>query len=282
MIIARSFRILVILHLVLLSAIPAQPVMRRDDLQEVLSTLEQIKEDTDSAPCKSEQRLDGVKSLFEKMGASATDLSVESIKKLENLVVRKLGDSNETIVIGAHYDKTAAGCGAIDNWTGIVALAHVYKALKQVSTKKSIIFIAFGEEETGLNGSRAFVKAIPKVQKTQFCAMVNLDSFGIAVPQAAENMSSKRLIVRATELAKELNILFAHAPIPGGDSDSTPFIQAKIPAITLHGLSNDWPTILHTENDQVSKVEATSVYLGYRLALALVLDVSRSPCEAWR
>ena len=46
----------------------------------------------------------------------------------------------------------------------------------------------------------------------------------------------------------------------------------KIPAVTIHGMSSDWPNILHSSNDQAAKVNSASVYLGYRLALSLVPD----------
>ena len=52
-------------------------------------------------------------------------------------------------MIGAHYDKTINGCGAIDNWTGIVALAHIYKSLKDAPLQKNVVLVAFGKEEQG-------------------------------------------------------------------------------------------------------------------------------------
>ena len=52
------------------------------------------------------------------------------------------------------------------------------------------------------------------------------------------------------------------------------FIEKKIPAVTIHGMSNNWSNVLHTGNDQASKVNAMSVYLGYRLTLAMIARVS--------
>jgi Peptidase family M28 len=124
--------------------------------------------------------------------------------------------------------------------------------------------------------------AINKDQAAEYCAMINIDSFGLAAPQVADNMSSKKLAEFTGNLAKELNIPFAHASIQGADSDSSSFIAKKIPAVTLHGMSNDWPKILHSGNDQVSKINPVSVYLGYRLTLAMVLRLDESPCAAYK
>jgi acetylornithine deacetylase/succinyl-diaminopimelate desuccinylase-like protein len=118
-----------------------------------ISTREQIKAEFDSVPCKNGERLKAVRALFEKMGAAASDIAVDKYKNVENLVIRKQGNSEEKIIVGAHYDKVADGCGAIDNWTGIVAIAHLYSSLKDVPLNKTILFVAFGKEETGLEGS---------------------------------------------------------------------------------------------------------------------------------
>lgn len=247
-----------------------------------ISTPEQIKAEFDSVPCKNEERLSAAKALFEKIDAPAADTSIDKYKNVENLVVRKPGASQEIIVIGAHYDKVEAGCGAVDNWTGIVTLAQLYKSLKNVPLRKTILFVAFGKEEKGLVGSNAMVDAIGKDQVVQYCEMINIESFGFAVPQVVDNISSKRLGAFTAGLAKELKIPFNHASIAGADADSSSFLRKKIPAITLHGLNNDWTSILHSRNDQASKINPLSVYLGYRLVLALVGRLDSLPCGEYR
>jgi Zn-dependent M28 family amino/carboxypeptidase len=147
---------------------------------------------------------------------------------VENLVVTKKGESAEKIVVGAHYDKVADGCGALDNWTGIVTLSHLYRTLKAVPLKKTLVFIAFGKEEKGLIGSRAMMNAISKDETAEYCEMINIDSLGLAPPQVADNMSSKKLGQFTAELAKEMKMKFGHASIEGGDADSTSFIGKKI------------------------------------------------------
>ena len=247
-----------------------------------LSTPEEIKSEFSSVPCKDGERLAAVKALFEKAGAPASAVSVEEYKGVENLVVRKQGTSAESIVIGAHYDKVSDGCGAIDNWTGIVALAHLYETIKDASRQKTIIFVAFGKEEKGLIGSRAMVDAIPKEQLAQYCAMINIDSLGLSAPQALDNASSKKLRELAAEVAKEMKMPFSHTSVGNADADSSSFVRKMIPAITIHGLNNEWSSIIHSRNDQTSKVNHVSVYLGYRLVLALVTRLDVSTCAAYR
>ena len=247
-----------------------------------LSTVEEIKEDFTTVPCDDKKRLDAVKSLFERAGAASSDVTIDQHKDVVNFVLTKKGESPEKIVVGAHYDKVSHGCGAVDNWTGVVTLAHLYRTLKDVPLKKTLIIVAFGKEELGLVGSRAMTKAIPKEQTAEYCAMINIDSLGLAPPQVADNMSSSKLSEFTENLAKEMKLPFARARIDGANSDSSSFVDKKIPAVTIHGMSNKWSEILHSGNDQVSKVNPTSVYLAYRLTLAMVARLDESSCAAYK
>jgi Iap family predicted aminopeptidase len=251
---------------------------------ELITPREEIKAEFDSVPCKNADRLKAVKALFEKMGAKPEEIAVEKVKGIENVIIRKTAakETAEKIVIGAHYDKVADGCGAIDNWTGVVAIAHIYRTVKDLPLKKNIVFAAFGEEEKGLVGSSGMVGAIKKEQAAEYCAMINIDSLGIGIPQTLDNISSKKLIDFTLALAKEMKVPFAHARVDGASSDSAPFIGKKIPAVTIHALNDDWRKILHSSNDQPSKVNHESVYVGYRVALALLVRIDAAGCQEFR
>jgi Zn-dependent M28 family amino/carboxypeptidase len=271
---------------VILAILSLTQEAQRDEIS--ISTPEEIKSEFVSVPCKNEDRLGAVKALFEKMGAKPEEITVEKFRNAENIVIRVPGsdESAEKIVIGAHYDKTAEGCGAVDNWTGIVVLAHIYRAMKTVPLKKSLLFVAFGNEEKGLLGSAAMVKEIKKEEVPNYCAMVNIDSLGLAPLHSAINMSSGKLIDMAGRIAKEMKIPFSYAQLPRADSDSTSFVRNKIPAISIlglgGGLGSGWQDILHTKNDQVNKINHEKVYQGYRLSLALLVRIEESSCKAFR
>lgn len=248
-----------------------------------VSTPEEIKADFAAVPCEDKKRLEAVKSLFERAGVPASEVTIDKYKDVENFVWTRKGSSAEKIVIGAHYDKVADGCGAVDNWTGVVTLSHLYRTLKDIPLKKTLVIVAFGKEEKGLIGSRAMTSAIAKDKVADdYCAMINIDSLGLSPPQVADNMSSKKLGQFTEDLAKQMKMPFARATIPGADSDSSSFIEKNIPAVTIHGLNNDWPQILHSGNDQVSKVNPMSVYLAYRLVLAMVVSLDGAPCAAYK
>jgi len=247
-----------------------------------VSTQQELAVDVELAPCKNKERLNAVKSLFIKNGANEDEIAVEKLSGVENLIVRKKGKSTETILVGAHYDKVSDGCGAIDNWTGIVALAHIFKSFKDYPIEKSMIFVAFGKEESGLEGSRALVKAIKNDDVPSYCAMVNIDSLGMGGISIIDNVSSEPLCKVAVALAKRLEINVGRASLNNADADSSSFVRKKIPAITITGIINGWEKVLHHDQDQVKRINMLGVYAGYWFAVALIVELQNLPCDAVR
>lgn len=98
---------------------------------------------------------------------------------------------NEAIIIGAHYDHLGRGGkssldpnskdvhhGADDNASGVAAMLELARQFrKDKNNKRTIIFIAFGGEEEGLLGSKAYVNnPVFPLEKT--IAMINMDMVG--------------------------------------------------------------------------------------------------------
>jgi Zn-dependent M28 family amino/carboxypeptidase len=246
-------------------------------------TEQTIKDDLARVVCKDKDRGEAVKQLFVSKGAKPDDVVTVDYKKVQNIAVTKKGKSDETIIVGAHYDKVSEGCGAIDNWTGIVILANLYSVFSTIDAEKTLIFVAFGREEEGLVGSREMAKSIPKEGRPKYCSMLNMDSFGLQYPQVLSNTSNSKMTDLAKELAAEVKMPFAQASLAGAaDADSSSFLDVGIPAITFHGLSNRWPEILHSPNDKLEKINSKLVYVGYQWS-ALFLDrIEQKPCAAFR
>lgn len=99
--------------------------------------------------------------------------------------------SNQTIVIGAHYDHLGFGHtgslytgepsihnGADDNASGVSALLYLAATLKEdAALKENVLFIAFSGEEYGLFGSKHFV-ANPTIDLDKVNYMMNMDMVG--------------------------------------------------------------------------------------------------------
>jgi Iap family predicted aminopeptidase len=247
-----------------------------------IATEDEIKAEVKIATCKNDDRLEAVRKIFRDMGAPEDTIKTEKYKDVDNLVVMRPGKTSEKIIIGAHYDKVPDGCGAIDNWTGIVILANLYRSIKSLGTNKTYVFVAFGKEEVGLVGSRAMAKSIQKEDLASYCAMVNFDSFGFNFPRAMANTSSSGLIKEAAEIAKKMDVPFSAWTVDNADADSSSFKAKGIPSITLTGLSNNWPSFLHSSNDKADSINSASVYVGYRFALSFLVSLDAADCQSLR
>lgn len=242
-----------------------------------------IKEQVNAVPCKNEDRLEAAKKLFRDAGAAETDMEVQKFKDVNNLVVTKKGKTADTVIVSAHYDKVKEGCGAIDNWTGVVIISDLYRRMRGVETNKTYLFVAFDKEEVGLLGSGAMAKAIPKEDRARYCSNINLDSFGFSYPQVLDNSSSPKMTEMAKSVADEVKMPLTHVSLEGiADADSSSFKSRDIPAITFHGLSNEWQKYLHSANDQVKNIKLSSVFVGYNFLLRYVVKIDGSDCSVFR
>jgi len=94
-----------------------------------------------------------------------------------NVVSKLYADSaDKQIIIGAHYD-CDGGEGANDNASGVTALYLTMKKLMQKHSELSVnvAFVAFGAEELGTFGSKAYVSQMSETDKENTLAMFNFD-----------------------------------------------------------------------------------------------------------
>lgn len=273
--------ILLSLGLMVVVSFPAALAPFSSKFERQNEIIEALKKDVAMAECDDDNRLESVKKLFKDKGAADGEIVVQDFDSVENVVLTIKG-GEETVVIGAHFDKVKDGCGVVDNWSGVVLVANLYSAVKKYPGKKTFKFVAFGKEEKGLVGSGKMAKAIPKEERDRYCAMINFDSFGMYYPQVLNNVSDKKLKELARQSAEELKIPYSDASIDWASADSASFQKADIPAITLHGLGQGFEKIIHGPNDKIEKLQINSLFHGYRMGLSLMSKIDGAPCDAYR
>jgi alkaline phosphatase isozyme conversion protein len=93
-----------------------------------------------------------------------------------NIVAVKPGVSAKQIVVGAHYDSVAVGRGAFDNASGVALMMELADALRDEKTPYTLVFVAFGAEESGLRGSAHYVSEMSDQARADTVLMINFDS----------------------------------------------------------------------------------------------------------
>jgi hypothetical protein len=83
---------------------------------------------------------------------------------------------DEYVIVGAHYDSVPIGAGALDNGTGVAAAMEAARILMEADAKpkRTIRFVLFAGEESGMLGSRRYVEAHPELIP-KISAMYNMD-----------------------------------------------------------------------------------------------------------
>ena len=226
------------------------------------------------------------------------DISVETASN--SLMAENIGGllrgkgalADELIVMGAHMDHLGMGefgsrsgpgelhPGADDNATGTAAIIMLaeklradYDALPEGTDARSILFLAFDAEESGLNGSRYYVEN-PIQPLESHALMLNFDMIG--------RLTDRRLSISGggtgVGLADLLQPLVEESPLTivqpegaGGGSDHLPFLQREIPILfaICADLHDDYHTPRDT-SDKINRVDAVhTIDLFHRILQAV-------------
>jgi Tol biopolymer transport system component len=105
-----------------------------------------------------------------------------------NVIATLKGTTNPELVyvVSSHYDSVAAGPGADDNSSGTAALLEAARVLARTPMPATIVFASFTGEESGLLGSREFVRRAVESQ-TRIVGALNNDMIGWANDQRLDN-----------------------------------------------------------------------------------------------
>jgi len=92
----------------------------------------------------------------------------------QNVVLTVPGQSEQFIVVGAHYD-TLAVPGASDNASGTALLLESAYHMRDADNYYTIVYVFFGAEEIGLIGAHYFVDNMTGEEHDNLLMMINAD-----------------------------------------------------------------------------------------------------------
>jgi Zn-dependent M28 family amino/carboxypeptidase len=159
--------------------------------------------------------------------------------------------ADEEVLIGGHYDHFGIGApvdgdsiynGAQDNASGTAGVLTVAEAFARsgVRTGRSIVFIGFTAEESGLLGSQALV-ARPPVPLSRVAAILNLDVLNLYgrtrdVSAVGLDQSSLSRTFGQAAAAEGLQVTVSREALLHGAffrSDHFPFARAGVPGLSV-------------------------------------------------
>jgi hypothetical protein len=194
------------------------------------------------------------------------------VKTVHNVLGYLPGESDEYLVIGAHYDHLGLGGtyslapsltgtvhpGADDNASGtagVIELARHFSALPK--PKRGILFMTYAGEELGLLGSSFYVNH-PELPLDKAVTMINMDMIGrvrdgkLFIGGAGTGTTLRKDLDAITPRFPKLHVDYSDNS-GYGSSDHTEFTTKQVPVLFFFsGLHGDY----HKPSDTWDKIDA--------------------------
>ena len=233
------------------------------------------------------QREATLKQMFLDAGCPAANLTEMPVSKRKqpNLECVLPGDTDEVVIVGAHFDHVDEGSGVIDNWSGASMLPSLMQGVLGTSHKRSFWFVAFSGEEDGLLGSKAFASAMTPEALSRVTAMVTMDSLGAGPTEVWVSQSDPKLVSLLSGVARLQHLPLAGMNVNGwGVSDEESFIARGVCTVTLHSLTGDTVQLIHSNRDTMNNIRLQEYYGSYQLVLAYLavlgsMDIPKHTCD---
>jgi hypothetical protein len=237
------------------------------DTDSVMSTIQHL-QDYGTRNCKKPQAIEAqnwIKGVFESYGlpVELQDFPMGGSDPSDNVIATFTGkiDSDQYVIIGAHYDSYAYGNqepGADDNASGTAGVLETARILTQYQFEKSIVFIAFSGEEYGMYGSEAYASRAQQ-EGMNILGYFNIDMCGynatgefihtdMIAPVSAKPLSDFYKAVCALFLPDFP--IYDATTIPGG-SDHVSFNNHGYMGIFPCEEDETYSPYIHTSNDKI-------------------------------
>jgi len=218
------------------------------------------------------------------------ETDVRHVQRMVRNVVGYLpGETDEYVVIGAHYDHLGLGdqnslapsligkvhYGADDNASGsagVMELARYFGARPRM--KRGILFMTFAGEELGLLGSSYYVGQ-PELPLDKAVAMINMDMIGrvrngkVYIGGSGTGASLKTLVekaARGVDLHVDLTEKSGY-----GSSDHTSFTTKQVPVLFFFsGLHADY----HKPSDTWDKIDVPQAVKVLRIVAGVTEELA--------
>ena len=210
------------------------------------------------------------------LAVEATTASGES----RNVVGRVGPDTDERLLLFAHYDGHDIAEGALDNGCGIATVATAAGILTDADLPIGVDVAAVGAEEVGLHGAEHLAET---VDLGRVRGVINVDGAGrhrdlVALAHASDDTAS---IAKSVSTATRQPIAVDAEPHPF--SDQWPFVRRGVPALQLHSDSGDrgrgWG---HTHADTRDKVDDRNIREHAMLTALLVCEFAAAERDVAR
>ena len=182
----------------------------------------------------------------------------ETMGQSHNVICELPGETDEWIALTAHYDTTSLSTGAYDNMSGCIGLLGIAEAFAQKPRRHGLRLIFCGSEERGLLGSKAYCAAHEK-ELGKIVLNVNLDMIGSIMGQFNAICTTEDRLVHYIEYLSAIEGFSLKARQDIYSSDSTPFADKGVPAVSFARNATPNTATIHNSYDTLKVMSATQL-----------------------
>lgn len=206
--------------------------------------------------------VDAQKLLLSRPKEVKMNLQQDEFKLTSHNVVATIPGSSkkqEILCFTAHYDSVPFSTGAYDNGTGTATILELLAYFSKVRPTRTLKFIWCGSEEMGLLGSKAYTE-VHKEELSAYKLCINVDMTGVVIGKdIACCTSEKSLVNYINYMGKELGFpIVARQGVYS--SDSTPFADHGVPAVSFARLAPKGGAEIHSRRDVLDFLDASVYY----------------------
>lgn len=172
-----------------------------------------------------------------------------------NVVVNLPGEVDEYIILTAHYDSTSLSQGAYDNMSGSVGIIAMTEYFASHPHRYGIRMVLCGSEERGLLGSKAYVAGHPE-EMEKVVLNVNLDMIGCIMGKFIACVTGEEKLCGYIEYFAQEKGFGIAVRQDVYSSDSTPFADAGVPAISFARIAPNNTATIHNSYDTKAVMSA--------------------------
>ena len=197
----------------------------------------------------------------------------------QNVVLDLPGESDEWIVMTAHYDSTSLSTGAYDNMSGSIGLLAAAERFSKEKHHYGLRLVWCGSEERGLLGSKAYT-AQHEEELGKVVMNVNLDMIGCIMGKFIACCTSEEKLVSYIEYFADEQGFPVKPYQDVYSSDSTPFADKGIPAVSFCRAAPPNTAVIHNSYDTLKVMKAAQMAQDMDFIndfLARMLNAARCP-----
>ena len=172
-----------------------------------------------------------------------------------NVVLDLPGQTDELIVLTAHYDSTSLSLGSYDNMSGSIGLLGIAEKFAKEPHRYSLRFVWCGSEERGLLGSKAYVAAHEE-ELSKMVLNVNLDMIGCIMGRFLACCTAEEKLVHFVQYMAAVEGFPVRAYQDVYSSDSTPFADKGVPALSFARIAPHNTATIHNSYDTPAVMKA--------------------------